>query len=105
MHRKVAQFGPLILLGGILPVMALLSAPACYSRQNQQDSYGQQPGQPATPPQQQQPPGAAPPRPTSGPDSSEDPSQESSSKKVLPPDDPAPAKAPADASKKSKAGV
>jgi len=105
MRRKVSQFGPLILLGGILPVMALLSAPTCYGRQNQQDSYGQQPGQPATPPQQQQPPAATPPRPTSSPDPNQDPSQESSSKKVLPPDDPAPAKTPADAPKKSKAGV
>jgi len=106
MRRNVSQFGLLIFLAGSLPLAALLSAPACYSRQNQQDSYGQQPGQPATPPpQQQQPPTATPPRPSANPDSNQDPSQESSSKKALPPDDPAPAKTPADAPKKSKPGV
>jgi tetratricopeptide (TPR) repeat protein len=105
MRRKVSHFGLLILLAGSLPLAALLSAPGCYGRQNQQDSYGQQPGQPASPPQQQQPPTATPPRPTSSPGSSSDPSEESSSKKALPPDDPAPAKTPADAPKKSKPGV
>lgn len=106
MRRKVSHFGLLILLAGSLPLAALLSAPGCYGRQNQQDSYGQQPGQPAAPPQQQQPPaGTTPPRPTSSPGSSSDPSEESSSKKALPPDDPAPAKTPADAPKKSKPGV
>src|ERR1700685_2885751 len=105
MRRKVSQFGLLILLAGSLPLAALLSAPGCYGRQNQQDSYGRQPGQPAAPPQQQQPPTATPPRPSTNPDSNQDPSQESSSKKVLPPDDPAPAKTPADAPKKSKPGV
>jgi len=105
MRRKVSHFGLLILFAGSLPLAALLSAPGCYGRQNQQDSYGQQPGQPASPPQQQQPPTATPPRPTSSPGSSSDPSEESSSKKALPPDDPAPAKTPADAPKKSKPGV
>ncbi len=106
MRRNVSQFGPLILLAGSLPLAALLSAPGCYGRQNQPDSYGQQPGQPATPPQQQQPPaGTTPPRPSTNSGSSSDPSEESSSKKALPPDDPAPAKTPADAPKKSKPGV
>jgi tetratricopeptide (TPR) repeat protein len=105
MRRNVSQFGWLILFAGTLLVETLLSAPACYSGQNQQETHGQQPGQPATPPQQQQPPAATPPRPTSSPDSSQDPSQESSSKKALPPDDPAPTKSSADAAKKSKPGV
>jgi tetratricopeptide (TPR) repeat protein len=106
MRRNVTQFGLLILFAGTLLVETLLSAPACYSRQNQQETHGQQPGQPAAPSQQQQPPPAAtPPRPTSNPDSSQDPSQESSSKKALPPDDPAPAASPKDAPKKSKPGV
>jgi tetratricopeptide (TPR) repeat protein len=105
MRRKVSQFGRLILFAGVLPLAALLSAPGCYGWQNQQDSYGQQPGQPATPPQQQPPPGTTPPRPSTNSGSSSDPSEESSSKKALPPDDPAPAKTPADALKKSKPGV
>ena len=105
MRRKVSQFGRLILFAGVLPLAALLSAPGCYGWQNQQDSYGQQPGQPATPPQQQPPPGTTPPRPSTNSGSSSDPSEESSSKKALPPDDPAPAKTPADAPKKSKPGV
>ena len=105
MHRKVSQFSLLILLAGALPVAALTSAPECYSRQDPQETHGQQPGQPATPPQQQQPPAATPPRPTSRPDSSSDSPQESSSKKELPPDDPAPTKTPVDAPKKSKSGV
>jgi tetratricopeptide (TPR) repeat protein len=106
MRRKVSQIGLQILLAGSLPLAALLPAPGCYGRQNQQDSHGQQPGQPAAPPpQQQQPPAATPPRPSTNPDSNQDPSQESSSKKVLPPDDPAPTKTPADAPKKSKPGV
>ena len=105
MRRKVSQFGRLILFAGVLPLAALLSAPGCYGWQNQQDSYGQQPGQPATPPQQQPPPGTTPPRPSTNSGSGSDPSEESSSKKALPPDDPAPAKTPADAPKKSKPGV
>jgi tetratricopeptide (TPR) repeat protein len=105
MRRKVSQFGRLILFAGVLPLAALLSAPGCDGWQNQQDSYGQQPGQPATPPQQQPPPGTTPPRPSTNSGSSSDPSEESSSKKALPPDDPAPAKTPADAPKKSKPGV
>jgi tetratricopeptide (TPR) repeat protein len=105
MRRKVSQFGRLILFAGVLPLAALLSAPGCYGWQNQQDSYGQQPGQPATPPQQQPPPGTTAPRPSTNSGSSSDPSEESSSKKALPPDDPAPAKTPADAPKKSKPGV
>jgi tetratricopeptide (TPR) repeat protein len=100
MHRNVTQFGLLILVAGTLLVETLLSAPACYSRQNQQETHGQQPGQPAAPPQQPPPP----PRPTPSPDASQDPSQESSSKKA-PPDDPGPAKSPTDAPKKSKPGV
>lgn len=105
MRRKVSQFGLLIVCAGFLPVVAVVLAPVGYGQQDQQETHGQQPGQPATPPQQQQPPAATPPRPTSNPDSSQDPSQESSSKKALPPDDPAPAKSPADAPKKSKPGV
>jgi len=104
MRRKVSQFSLLILLAGTLPVAALTSASECYSRQ---DPQGQQPAQqPAAPgQQQQQPPDTSPSRPTSRPDSSPDSSQESSSKKELPPDDPAPAKTPVEAPKKSKAGV
>ena len=105
MRRKVSQFGPQMLFAGILSVAALVLAPVGYGQQDQQETHGQQPGQPATPPQQQQPPAATPPRPTSNSDSSQDPSQESSSKKALPPDDPAPTKSPADAPKKSKPGV
>ena len=105
MHREVSQFGLPILYAGILSVAALVSAPVSYGQQDQQETHGQQPGQPATPPQQQPPPAATPPRPTSNPDASQDPSQESSSKKALPPDDSEPAKTPADAAKKSKPGV
>src|ERR1700730_10958609 len=105
MRRNATQFGLLILFAGTLLVETLLSAPASYSRQNQKETHGQQPGQPATPPQQQPSPAATPPRPTSNPDSSQDPSQEASSKKALPPDDPAPTKSPADAPKKSKPAV
>jgi tetratricopeptide (TPR) repeat protein len=105
MRRKVSQFSLLILLAGTLPVAALTLAPVSYGQQDQQETHGQQPAQPATPPQQQQPPAATPPRPSASPDSSPDSSQESSSKKALPPDDPAPAKTPVDAPKKSKAGV
>lgn len=106
MRRNVLQFGLLIFFAGTLLVETLLSGPACYSRQNQQETHGQQPGQPAAPPQQQQPPpGTTPPRPTSSPGASQDPSQESSSKKAAPSDDPGPAKSPADAPKKSKPGV
>jgi tetratricopeptide (TPR) repeat protein len=105
MRRKVSQFGLQMLFAGILSVAALVLAPVGYGQQDQQETHGQQPGQPATPPQQQQPPAATPPRPTSNSDSSQDPSQESSSKKALPPDDPAPTKSPADAPKKSKPGV
>jgi tetratricopeptide (TPR) repeat protein len=103
MHRKVSQFGLLLLLGA-----ALLSAPPCFSHQDQQDQHnapGQQPAQPSAPPQPQQPPPATPPRPTSSPESGQDSSQESTSKKTLPPDDSASTKAPDDAPKKSKAGV
>jgi tetratricopeptide (TPR) repeat protein len=105
MRRKVSQFSLLTLLAGTLPVAALTLARVSYGQQDQQETHGQQPGQPATPPQQQQPPAATPPRPSASPDSSSDSSQESSSKKELPPDDPAPAKTPVDAPKKSKAGV
>jgi tetratricopeptide (TPR) repeat protein len=105
MRRKVSQFALLILLAGMLPVAALRSAPVSYAQQDQQETHGQQPGQPATAPQPQQPPAAAPPRPTANPDPSSDSSQESSSKKELPPEDPAPAKTPADAPKKTKPGV
>ncbi|HEY4949782.1 MAG TPA: tetratricopeptide repeat protein [Candidatus Acidoferrales bacterium] len=102
MHRKVSQFGLQMLLAGIVPVVALVLAPVGYGQQDQQETHGQQPGQPATPPQQQP---ATPPRPSSNPDASQDPSQESSSKKAQPPDDPGPGKPPADAAKKSKPGV
>jgi tetratricopeptide (TPR) repeat protein len=105
MHRKVLQSGLQMLFAGLLPVAALVLAPVSYGQQDQQETHGQQPGQPATPPQQQPRPAATPPRPTSNPDAGQDPSQESSSKKAQPPDDPAPAKPPADASKKSKPGV
>ena len=104
MRRKVLQSAQQILFAGILSVAALVLAAVSYGQQDQQETHGQQPGQPATPPQQP-PPATTPPRPTSNSDSSQDPSQESSSKKAQPPDDPAPAKAPADASKKSKPGV
>ncbi len=108
MRRNASTFGVLLLLGTTLPAAALLSAPPCYSQQDQHDQHdqsGQQPPQPANPPQPQQQPDSTPPRPTSTPDSGQDSSQESSSKKVLPPDDPASSKTPADAPKKAKPGV
>jgi len=112
MRRSVPKFILLVTLAGMLPVAALfLAAPACHAQQPDQQDQHNQPGQqparpPATPPQQQQPqPDAMPPRPSANPDPSPDSSQESSSKKELPPDDAAPAKTPAVAAKKSKAGV
>ena len=105
MRRNVSKFGILVLLGATLPAAELLSAPPCYSQQDQHNQPGQQPAQPATPPQQPPPPDTAPPRPTSTPDSGQDSSQESTSKKTLPPDDPASTKTAADAPKKSKPGV
>jgi tetratricopeptide (TPR) repeat protein len=108
MRRNISQFVLIVLLGATLPAAALLSAPPCYSQQDQQDQHnqpGQSPAQPAAPPHQPPPDAAPPSRPTSTPDSGQDPSQESSSKKALPPDDSASTKTPADAAKKSKAGV
>ena len=106
MRRKVSRFAWLVLLAGTLVGAALVAAPVSYGQQDPQETHGQQPGQPATAPQQPQPqPDAMPPRPSANPDPSPDSSQESSSKKELPPDDAAPAKTPAVAAKKSKAGV
>jgi len=106
MRRNVSRFAWLVLLAGTLAGAALVAAPVSYGQQDPQETHGQQPGQPATAPQQPQPqPDAMPPRPSANPDPSSDSSQESSSKKELPPDDPAPAKTPAVAAKKSKAGV
>ncbi len=107
MQRSVRKFILLVTLVGMLPVAALfLAVPTCHAQQqDQQDQHnqpGQQPAQqPVAPSQQQQPPTTAPPRPDPDPDAP----QESSSKKELPPDDAAPAKTPAGAAKKSKAGV
>jgi tetratricopeptide (TPR) repeat protein len=106
MRQNVSKFALLALLGATLPAAALLAAPPCYSQQDQQDQHnqpGQPPAQPATSPQHQQQPDTT--RPTSTPDSGQDASQESTSKKTLPPDDAASTKTPADAPKKSKAGV
>ena len=104
MRRNVSRFAWLVLLAGTLAGAALVAAPVSYGQQDPQETHGQQPGQPATAPQQPQP-DAMPPRPSANPDPSSDSSQESSSKKELPPDDTAPAKTPAVAAKKSKAGV
>jgi tetratricopeptide (TPR) repeat protein len=101
MRRNISQFGLLAVLAGSLSAALCASTPVSSGQQEQPETHGQQPGQPATPP----PPAATPPRPSASPDSSSDPSQESSSKKVLPPDDAAPAKTPDDAPKKSKPGV
>src|SRR5277367_1751549 len=108
MRRNVLRFAWLVLLAGTLAGAALVAAPVSYGQQDPQETHGQQPGQPATAPQQPQPqpqPDAMPPRPSANPEPNSDSSQESSSKKELPPDDPAPAKTPAVAAKKSKAGV
>src|SRR5277367_2166172 len=104
MRRNVSRFAWLVLLAGTLAGAALVAAPVSYGQQDPQETHGQQPGQPATAPQQPQP-DAMPPRPSANPEPNSDSSQESSSKKELPPDDPAPAKTPAVAAKKSKAGV